>query len=256
MKLWCSTGIVLFAIAGGFSPRAEGADHPPHTQFNCSRDIVRTEIVNDLPAGLTRRADRPAGGLQRTEIVLRPGPGLLKIPEALAAFERAAQAWEAFFYEPVTVVIDADLAELGPNVLGQNVSRRFNIDYTEIRDAMVADGQVPEPVVQFLPTLSAYDVILPEGFNLVSELRAAKANLRALGFDMSFDNGNSDATIRFATGFLNLFDFDRTNGVSSLLFAFEGICRGPGICTASPLDRHQRPPRVIPRHQIGRGHEH
>ena len=98
MRLLCSTGIVLLATAGGLSPRSAATENAPHTHFDCGRDIMRTEVVGDLPAGLNPRANRRAGGLQRMTIELQPGPGLLKIPEALAAFERAARTWESFFY--------------------------------------------------------------------------------------------------------------------------------------------------------------
>ena len=51
----------------------------------------------------------------------------------------------------------------------------------------------------------------------------AKANMRALGFDVSFDDPFADATITFNSDFLNLFDFDSSDGIDSTLYDFEAI---------------------------------
>ncbi|MCH7840262.1 MAG: NF038122 family metalloprotease, partial [Planctomycetes bacterium] len=221
MRLLCSAGIVLLATAGGLSPRAAATENSPHTYFDCGRDIIRTEFVSDLPAGLKPHANRGAGGPQTFSIILNSGPGLVAAPEALAAFQRAARIWESFFHDPITVIIDAEYFPLGPNILGFASSRQFNTDYTTIRDAMVADAQSGEAILASLPTLSDYDVILPEGFAFADELRASKALLRALGFDMSFDDGNPDAVIGFSSEFS--FDFDPTDGISPFSFDFEGV---------------------------------
>jgi hypothetical protein len=52
-------------------------------------------------------------------------------------------------------------------------------------------------------------------------MRAAKANLRALGFDMSFDDPQPDATINFSNSFS--FDYNPANGISPGTFDFEAI---------------------------------
>ncbi len=209
------TAVLLSAYSRADEPR-------DHERFDCGRDILRHEVVLPLSAEALARpqARAAATGL---DIVLNVGPGLAAEPEALATFERAAEIWESKFSDPVTVVIDADLDDLPSGVLGSTGSRSFLLNYGDVLVAMVVDSQANETIVSDLPSLSQYSAIVPSGFGVDSSLIGTKANLRALGFDMSFDDGNPDASITFSTGFLDDFDFDPSDGIASGLFDFEAI---------------------------------
>ena len=72
--------------------------------------------------------------------MINPGPTLAGNAPALAAFERAAQLWESFIADPITVVVDADVAPLGPGILGSTGSELLTASFSTIRNAMVADA--------------------------------------------------------------------------------------------------------------------
>ncbi len=214
-----SKAMCPFVVFGLLSAGAVHAQ--PKAHFDCGRDVVRNDIVVQLGAPPNRMVGpRPAAGLT---IQLNAGPGLAANPQALATFQAAAAVWESRFSDPVTVVIDADLAALGAGILGSTGSRSFVTTYTSIRNAMVGDAAADEAIVSQLPSLAAFNVILPTGFTFQTDLLASKANFRALGFDMSFDDPNADASITFSTGFLPDFDFDPSDGITPGKFDFEAI---------------------------------
>jgi hypothetical protein len=82
-------------------------------------------------------APAPAASL---DIVLKQGPNLAANAEASAAFEQAAQFYESMFKDPVTVVIDAEIAPLGGNTLGLANSVLFGQGFDSLRNRMVADA--------------------------------------------------------------------------------------------------------------------
>jgi len=157
--------------------------------------------------------------------------GVLATPayaDALAAFNRAAAAWESYISDPITININADLASLPSGVLGSTSSVLLQEGYTDMRDAMVADAadEPDDTVVSHLPTLSQFSALLPsvtEGtFELDGNIVATKANFKALGYtglDEAF--GTADASITFSTNFN--FDFDNSNGVDAGKWDFETI---------------------------------
>lgn len=157
-------------------------------------------------------------------IVIVPGASLAANLPALAAFNRAADQWEAFIADPIVVTINADLASLGAGILGSANSVILFADYTTIRDAMVADAaDEPDDVVAtLLPTAAGYTGLLPVGFGFDGNLQVTKANAKALGFtglDGLF--GVSDGDITFSTNFN--FDFDNSNGVTAGYYDFESV---------------------------------
>jgi hypothetical protein len=158
------------------------------------------------------------------DIVINPTPGLAANPAALAAFERAAQLWEARIADPITVTIDAGLAALAPGVLGQAGSVMLAGGYDGIRNLMVADAtnELDDGIAASLPTAAQAGFILPTGFGLTGNLSATKANLKALGVaNLDTQFGVTDATITFSSNFA--FDFDNSNGVGAGLFDFETV---------------------------------
>lgn len=157
-------------------------------------------------------------------ININAGAGLAGNADALAAFNRAADSWEAVFTDLIVVNIDANLVPLGAGILGQASSVRLGAGYNTIRDAMVLDAadEASNGIVASLPTLGQYSAYVPVGFGLSAALLGTKANLKALGFgglDGMF--GATDATIEFSSTFG--FDFDNSNGVGAGLYDFETV---------------------------------
>ncbi|RYG25958.1 PEP-CTERM sorting domain-containing protein [bacterium] len=154
-----------------------------------------------------------------------PNATLSANPTALAAFNRAADRWEAIFIDPVSVQIDAGLAALGAGVLGSTSSVHLSSSFTTLRNQMVvdaADEGASNAIIASLPTSATFTAVVPGGYSLSSDMVATKANLKALGFgglDAAF--GASDASITFNTGFA--FDFDNSDGVGAGLFDFETV---------------------------------
>ena len=201
-------------------PAAAAAADPPAV-FDCGRDWRVTRHHGTLPADAPLRA--AAAETTGTTIVLNAGPGLTAVPAALAAWERAADTWESWLTDDVTIVIDADLESLGEGILGG--TNLFFLDYTYdvMRDALVADADSTDSLALGLPTGAQLGTLVPPGGWFFSgSATATKANLRALGFDVSADP-NPDAEISFNSDYLSLFDFDDSDGIDSTGFDFEAI---------------------------------
>jgi hypothetical protein len=176
-------------------------------------------------------------------IVINPSPALAANTPALQAFERAAKMWERRITDPITVVIDADLALLGPGILGSAGSQLLTANYNTIRGAMVVDAvdELDDAIVGSLPLAPNYTVTLPAGFGLNGNVFASKANLKALGFDPgdldTIAGTTTDAQITFSSSFS--FDYDKSNGITPGQFDFEGIAAheiGHGLGFFSGVD--------------------
>lgn len=157
-------------------------------------------------------------------IVINATPALSGNAAALAAFNRAAQNWEAWISDPITVTIDADFSALPPNVLGSTSAVVLQTTYNSIRGQMVTDAadEPDDAIVASLPTAAQFTATLPSGRSLNGNMQATKANLKAIGFtglDETF--GASDGSIAFSTSFA--FDFDKTNGITAGQYDFEGV---------------------------------
>ena len=169
-------------------------------------------------------ASGPTPNLGAFTIVIVPGPGLAANAPALLAFQRAANQWQMRISDPITVTINADLAPLGPGIIGSANSVTLQSNYTTIRNQMVADAapDVDDTIVASLPTAGGFSATLPAGFGTNGNLSASKANLKAMGFtglDVGF--GVSDAAITFSSTFA--FDYDNSNGVGPGLIDFETV---------------------------------
>ena len=158
------------------------------------------------------------------DIVLVPSAALSSNGPALAAFNRAAQNWEAWISDPITVTINADFSALGAGILGSTSTVLLNAPYNTIRNQMVVDAsdEADDGIVASLPTAAQFSGTLPAGFSFDGNVVISKANAKAAGFtglDGSF--GVSDASIAFSTGFP--FDFDKSNGITAGQYDFEGV---------------------------------
>jgi hypothetical protein len=196
---------------------------PPAADLRCGVDILlRADMGKIPPDGLQLARISPLDKRQAT-IVLNAGPGLAANAEALAAWDRAVAAWERWLRDPVTIVINGDLESLPPGVLGASTARLFANLYGTLRSAMIADAEDDEDIVAGLPTPAQLNLLLPPGFTYPGQAVATKANLKALGFDMSFDNAQPDAEIVFSTNALGRFDFDASDGIDPDKLDFEAV---------------------------------
>ena len=187
-------------------------------------DMIDNVFVPRTGNALSLEPSLPPLNLGTFDIVTNPGPTLAGNAAALAAFNRAALAWEARISDPITITIDADLAVLGAGILGSTGSVLLQAPYTTIRNAMVVDAadEADDTITASLPTSGQFVATIPGGTMLSPNLTGSKANLKALGFsglDGAF--GASDGSITFNTTFA--FDFDNSNGVGPGLFDFETI---------------------------------
>jgi hypothetical protein len=170
----------------------------------------------NLPAGTALREPSTHAGF---DIVINAGAGLAANPDALAAFNAAAAQWEALFTDPITVTINADLAALGPGIIGSASSTLLTAGYAAIRGQLVADnvGSVTAAVTGALPA-AGFGVTVPAG-TVTGILPAfTQANAKALGFSTG---AGADATITFSTAFS--FDYDNSDGVGPGLTDFETV---------------------------------
>jgi hypothetical protein len=194
----------------------------------CATAMTRVRPVPLLVTETVLEAARPPSGVLQLgtfDIVLVPGPGLSGNPAALAAFERAAQQWEAVISDPIVVTINADFAAIGAaDVIGQASSVLLMADFNSIRNAVVGDAaaDTDDGIVSSMPTEAQFTASVPAGVSLAGNLGCTKANLKALGFpglDGTF--GASDASITFNNAFS--FDLDNSDGVSPGTVDFETV---------------------------------
>lgn len=179
----------------------------------------------DVGLGLSYAGPVAPSNLGSFGITIVPGSGLSGNAPALAAFQRAANQWAAFIADPITVTIDADLANLGnPSIIGSTSAVFLQASYNTIRNQMVADAadEASNGVVAALPTAAQFSAFAPNGVSLANAIVATKANLKAMGFaglDGSF--GASDGAITFNSTFT--FDYDNSDGVTAGTMDFETV---------------------------------
>ena len=158
-----------------------------------------------------RRAEGSGAGPFRIEF--RPGPRLAANPDVLSIFRRAAAQWEAVIADPVRVVIDADFMPLDGGTLGSTRAVAADADYDLVVEALRADSAV-EPddgVVGLLPTLAEARVRFPRRVESSPTVFVNKATLKALGFEVDGELGESDASITINSRVD--FDLDPSDGI-------------------------------------------
>ena len=218
---------ILIALGTAVS---SGALHAAVLPDGVIQYVGSYEIADPALAGAANAgggAIVPAGNavnnLGTFDIVINPGPTLAGNAAALAAFNRAALKWEALFSDPITITIDADLANLGnPNIIGSTSSVTLMASYTTIRNALVADSALDadDSINASLPTSGQFAAQVPAGFSLTGNVVGTKANLKAMGFgglDGTF--GATDATITFNS----IFNFSYTGLPVGGLVDFETV---------------------------------
>lgn len=150
-------------------------------------------------------------------IHLNAGSGLSGNAAALAAFTRAANTWGSLLKDPVTIEIDADLANLGnSSIVGQSSSVVLGTGYTGFRQQLLQDSadEMDDAIVAALPTAAQFSAYVPTGASLSSNVVLTKANAKALGYTgLDF---SSDGSIVFNSLFN--FDYDNSNGIVGMDF--------------------------------------
>lgn len=166
------------------------------------------------------------------DIQLQKSPALLANAPMSAAFDAAAEFLESVFFDPIVVIVDADVAPLGPGILGSTGSTELSFDYAQLRNLMIADADDTEQLINQLPATLPNVTLPPDPltpFTLVGA-KANRANLKALGVDESSLDGPAseftpslirDMTMTFSSEFA--FDFDPTNGINSNQIDFVGV---------------------------------
>ncbi|MCS6988499.1 MAG: NF038122 family metalloprotease [Chloroherpetonaceae bacterium] len=174
-----------------------------------------------LPNTIGRRAQG-----QGLDIVLRATPQMLQFPAAVTAFEVAAQRFENFIANPITVVMDVDYGPTrfgqpyGPGVLGSTSAAIVSLSGYAVRrfaDSLKARapgyGAIYDAIPQPVPNTAGAANPLPSG---------TTPNLQALGILNA--NGNQLSavpSIGFNSNFP--FDLDPTNGISAGQTDFDAV---------------------------------
>ena len=178
--------------------------------------------------------DGPGVNVGSFDIVLKKGPNLTGNAAASAAFDAAAAFLETFISDPVTVIIDAEVAPLSPGVIGSTSPVIFADTYTTVRDLVVNGRAANESIAASIPTMAQFvGTLPPQGsgspYFLVG-MHATRANLLGLGVPGADLNGppsaydpsvDRDMSITFSTNFA--FDYDRSNGIGAGLQDFVGV---------------------------------
>ena len=117
------------------------------------------------------------------------GPTLADRPDIIDALERAAQFWESRLEDPVTVVFDADINQLGGNTAGQASGEVIGIPYSTVREQLIADARPHERYVSGLPEAGNLTATFPatadptDTFQLNENIVLTYGNAKALGID-------------------------------------------------------------------------
>src|SRR5262245_58224947 len=121
-RLWHRHGIAALALLSTLmllparSPAQEPSGPPGEAM---ETQLVTIPSNAGLPDGSIELATRQVFALDGFGITINPGAGLVSNAAALAAFNRAANQWLGRIADPITVTINANLANLGSaNVVG------------------------------------------------------------------------------------------------------------------------------------------
>ncbi|MEM6692596.1 MAG: hypothetical protein AAF664_24415, partial [Planctomycetota bacterium] len=85
----------------------------PPSDEGVAGESESTLSIESGPLSVQDGADSPF------DIQFNFGPNIRQVPSALRTMELAAQIWESYIADPVTLFIDMDIAPLGGGTLGQ-----------------------------------------------------------------------------------------------------------------------------------------
>jgi hypothetical protein len=189
----------------------------------------RLRLILVAPASLVALvlSNQPVWAVGSFSIQLTAGPNLQANPDALAAFQRSVEEWQAVIASPIRVNINADLAAIpNPFVIGSSDIglANPNLDYTTVRDAMAARASKPgDGLLAYLPTTLQITAHVPTAVGDTFDnttLGVSHANQKALGLVLDPLNDTTiDGDITFNSNFS--FDYDRRDGVSPVAIDFQ-----------------------------------
>jgi hypothetical protein len=197
-------------------------------------------------AALLAVAGTPAEALT---IVLRDLGAAIGNPmptEELAAFRSAADHWQGWLADPVTVSIAVDFSDQGANgTLGSTRAATMTESYATLRDQLGADktSALDSTAVAHLPTGAAvaWQVSTLDGGSRFDNdafagcdaqghcgtnnlnLQLTTANAAALGLALPRGPGEVDGTVAFNGAYAGLFQFDRAGGIAAGRIDFTAV---------------------------------
>ena len=213
-------------------------------------DLESAYFSRAIPsAAATTRLLQPASGARSIaannggfHIEIVPGLNLRSMPDALEAARRAADQWEAMFFDPITVTIHIDILsqrrDFLDGVLGLASPVELELPYSEVRAAMQSDGLIEgdDSIVGRLPDQDEIGFAYPNELSPGQNIALSKANLKALGLhSRAIDDelGVSDGRILLNPftaasqvgndGDGTHFDFNSDDGIEFGDFDFETI---------------------------------
>jgi hypothetical protein len=167
----------------------------------------------------------PVSAVGLFKINLIPGAALQANPLALQAFDRAAAEWEAYISTPIKVNNTADLGTFtDPSIIGATGygSENLNLDYTTVRDRLVARAARPgNQILNYIPDTAHVKAIVPTGATFDNTtIGLTRANQKALGLIASTLTDNVvDGQITFNQAYT--FDYDSRDGVDANKIDFQ-----------------------------------
>lgn len=199
-----------------------------------TRPIAPKGVIIGLVATLVILLGSPGHALN---IILNDTTGMSA--DEAAAFESAAAAWEALFFDDITVRLDVGTSDMGANILGSALSYGVELSYTDVRNALITDQLSADDAtaVASLEAASTFSFVtnnpLPRGpadpftsyafdgtnYWIEENLWVTRANAKAI--DLQVDDGAADAEISFNSLFG--WDYDSSDGISAGLYDFTGV---------------------------------
>ncbi len=155
-------------------------------------------------------------------------------------FAQAGAIWSSYLSDNVTVNVNIDYQPLGAGILGSASSNKTAFNYSDVRNAMIADQKSGNDAtsVANLQGGSSFNMLInytsnnPNGSGSSvayldndgdannTTLRITYANAKALGLRAGNDSA-SDASITFSSNFS--WDFDRGDGITPGTYDFVGV---------------------------------
>lgn len=202
------------------------ADEQGETVCREATELQARQLDKIKPTGLRsiNHPDIKTNGVHATDlpshltIILRATTNLQNNAAAMAAFIRAAQAWENVVTSPVTIYIDADVGPTNfgtaweTGVLGATSSPSVSFDYTTVRSTLngVANTPAKQAVYNALPQSS---LPIDTGTGSATTVSVSTSIARAIGLADPTAQP-TDAAARIGFNSTVNFDFDSSDGVS------------------------------------------
>jgi PEP-CTERM motif len=123
-----------------------------------------------------------------------------------SAANKAALAFTSVFNDPISVNITMSAAA-GTSILGQSSSSIFQVSYTNLRNAVVADATSADDAL----AIGATGSVVAADPNVGGTWWVTKAQRKALG--LAANDATNDGTCTFGEGFT--YDFDPSNGIGA-----------------------------------------